>query len=93
MALHTQSVLGYFLMLTILTPLLLTHSTIPSLTEGERTQMLLGLSVWVTRTMSSLLFGVSPTDPVTFAAVALAASYLPARRAARVEPIVVLRAE
>ena len=60
----------------------------------------LGLSVWVTRVMSSLLFGVSATDPATFAtvagllsAVALVASYLPARRAARVEPIAVLRAE
>ncbi len=60
----------------------------------------LGLAVWVTRAMSSLLFGVSATDPATFAAVslllaavALAASYLPARRAAHVEPMVVLRAE
>jgi ABC-type lipoprotein release transport system permease subunit len=50
--------------------------------------------------MSGLLFGVSPTDPVTFlgmalvlAAVAAAASAVPAWRAARVDPVRVLRAE
>jgi putative ABC transport system permease protein len=54
----------------------------------------------LTRLMSSLLFGVSPTDAATFAAVpallaivALAACYLPARRAARVHPTVALRYE
>jgi ABC-type antimicrobial peptide transport system permease subunit len=54
----------------------------------------------LTRLLGSLLFGVKPIDPLTYAAVATAlaaaaatASYIPARRAMRVDPMIALRHE
>mgnify|MGYP003694470409 CR=1 FL=1 len=57
-------------------------------------------AVGLTRLMSSLLFGISPLDPATYLAVPLVlvaavviASYLPARRAASVDPVDALKAD
>ena len=60
----------------------------------------LGAAAVLTPVMKSLLYGVAPTDPMTFAAVpltlllaALAASYLPARRVSAVDPVKCMKAE
>jgi putative ABC transport system permease protein len=75
------------------------------LADGARLTALGGLlglaaAAALTRLMSSLLYGVSPTDPWTYAtvcallsAVALLAAYFPARRAVRADPIAALRCE
>jgi ABC-type antimicrobial peptide transport system permease subunit len=54
----------------------------------------------ITRVIRSLLYHVTPTDPISFggvavflAAIAVVASYLPARRATNVDPIIALRNE
>jgi len=75
------------------------------LSQGLRT-IFIGVAIGIagslalTRTVESLLFGVTATDPLTFGAVtlllvgaALLACYIPARRATRVDPLVALRYE
>ena len=60
----------------------------------------LGGAAWMSRLLSSLLYGVGPIDPLTYGGVALflllvayAATYIPARRASRLEPMIALRHE
>jgi putative ABC transport system permease protein len=64
--------------------------------------MILGLAAAfiLTRALESLLFGISATDPATFfgislvlLAIAILASYIPALRATKVDPIIALRAQ
>jgi ABC-type antimicrobial peptide transport system permease subunit len=60
----------------------------------------LGGALALSRTLTTLLYSTSPSDPVTLTAVGLlllsttlVAGYLPARRATRIDPVVALRAE
>ena len=76
-----------------------------TVTQGLKlvgTGMLLGLAAafLLTRVLASLLYGISATDPITFLgisvvllAVAILASYIPALRATKVDPIIALRAQ
>jgi putative ABC transport system permease protein len=75
------------------------------MTEGARIASVgvvvgIVLALGITRLMTKVLFGVKPTDPITFGVVsailgtiALTACYLPARRATRVDPMIALRCD
>jgi putative ABC transport system permease protein len=70
------------------------------LLAGAGTALGLAVAAVFTRALRSLLYGVSPLDPVSFVvvvillcAVSLLASWLPARRAAQVDPVVALKSE
>src|SRR5262245_7767173 len=83
-----------------------TRTVLGSVLRSAMSMAILGIALGAvaafaaTRVMKDLLFGVSATDPLTFGAVALllaavtlVASYVPARRATKVDPIVALRCE
>ena len=83
-----------------------TRTVLGAVLRGAMSMAVLGIALGAaaafaaTRVMKELLFGVSATDPLTFGAVALLlgavtllASYIPARRATKVDPIVALRCE
>jgi predicted permease len=77
---------------------IIVRQTLVLLTLGVGVGVILALAA--VRSASSLLFGLQPNDPLTFAAatallvtIALVASFLPARRASRVDPMVALRYE
>jgi putative ABC transport system permease protein len=83
------------------------HADVLRLVMGEGVRVtLVGLAIGIagalllSRLLATLLFGVAPTDPLTFAlvaltlgAVALAASIIPARRAAKLDPLLAIRAD
>jgi putative ABC transport system permease protein len=83
-----------------------TRTALGAALKGAMTMAVFGIALGgaaafaATRVMKDLLFGVSATDPLTFGAVAVLlaavtvlASYIPALRATKVDPIVALRCE
>ena len=95
--------LGIFLILAARDPARnasLIWFTVWSALAGTAVAVGVGVALVCTRFLGSLLFGISPSDPATFAGIAillmgiaLLASYLPARRATQVDPMVALRSE